>query len=81
MSLSKRYFEVQAEREQPAARLESVRASLRSVSRNITISEGRLLDFDSAEDMQRTLNGVMRELEALQLAVSVMQRKEVLANG
>ena len=62
---------------QPSARerLEQVRNRLRSVSRNITISEGRLLDFDSAEDMQRTISSVMRDLEALQLTFSVMERK------
>ena len=62
---------------QPSARerLEQVRASIRSVARNITISEGRLLDYESAEDMQRTISNVMRELEALQLTFSVMERK------
>ena len=77
MSLSKRYFELQAEREQPTARLERARDRIREVSRTITISEGRLLDFESADEMQRTLSAVLRELQELTITLSVMQRREV----
>ena len=57
-------------------RLEQVRSRIRSVSRNITIAEGRLLDFESAEDMERTLSTALRELKSLQITVAVMSRKE-----
>ena len=75
MSLSKRYFELQAEREQPTARLERARDRIREVSRTITISEGRLLDYESAEDMQRALSAALRELQELTITLSVMERK------
>ena len=66
-----------AQKPDAAQKLESVRARLRSVSRNIDSTEGRLLDYESAEDMQRTLSAAQRELQELAITVSVMQRKEV----
>ncbi len=56
-------------------RLRHIQDRVRSVQRGISFSEGRLLDFDSAEDLQRTLNSAMRDLEQLTLTVAVMQRK------
>ncbi len=58
-------------------KLESARSRVRAVLRDIQITEGRFLDFDTAEDISRTLFTVMRDLEAVQLQVAVMQRKAV----
>ena len=74
MSLSKRYLEAQ-EATPATAKLERARASLRNVSRDVQVTEGRLLDFETADAMQRTLNATMRELEELTLTGAVMERK------
>ncbi len=67
----------------PAAveKLERARASLRNVSRDVQVTEGRLLDFETADAMQRTLNATMRELEELTLTVAVMERRANHAQG
>ncbi len=61
----------------PAAteKLERARASLRSVARDVQVTEGRLLDFETADAMQRTLNATMRTLEELTITVAVMERR------
>lgn len=55
--------------------LESARSRVRAVQRDIQIAEGRFLDFDTAEEISRTLSTIMRDLEAVQLQVAVMSRK------
>jgi hypothetical protein len=62
----------------PTARLEKARGCLRSASRNVQVTEGRLLDFETAEDIMRALHTAARELEALMVTVAVMQRREAL---
>ncbi len=57
--------------------LESARSRVRSVMSDISSTEGRFLDFDTAEDMSRTLSTVMRDLEELSMTIAVMQRKAV----
>ncbi len=76
MSLAKREFEVQQEREAPAARVERARRALRSIRRDVEIYEGRLLDCGTAAEMQRTLSAAEREMEALQLTLAVIERQE-----
>ncbi len=67
----------EAERQElPTARLEKVRATLRFASRNVQVTEGRLLDFETADEIMRALHTAARELEALTVTVAVMQRKE-----
>ncbi len=78
MSLSKREFAVQQEREAPAARCQRVRHALRSVRRDVEIYEGRLLDCATAEEMRRTLAAAVRELDALTLTLAVLRRRESL---
>ena len=56
-------------------KLERARLALRNVSRDVQVTEGRLLDFETADAMQRTLNATLRELEELTLTVAVMERK------
>ena len=55
--------------------LENARIRVRAVMRDIQITEGRFLDFATAEDISRTLSTVMRDLEAVQLQFAVMSRK------
>jgi hypothetical protein len=74
MSLTKRYLETQ-EATPATQKLERARASLRNVSRGVQVTEGRLLDFETADAMQRTLNATLRELEELTLTVAVMERR------
>lgn len=56
-------------------RLEAVRTQLRLVSRDIQISEGRLLDYDTADTLQRILHHAGRQLDAIALQVAVLERK------
>ena len=75
MSFSKREFEKQQEREAPAARVERARTRIKSVARNVQTTEGRLLDYETADEMQRALQATLRELDALTLTLAVMQRR------
>jgi hypothetical protein len=56
-------------------KLERVRGRVRTVSRAVQTTEGRLLDFDTAEDIMRALHTAARELEELTVTVAVMQRR------
>jgi len=60
----------------PALKLERVRERVRVVTRAVQVTEGRLLDFDTADDIMRALHTAARELEELIVTVAVMQRKE-----
>jgi len=59
----------------PARKLESVRERVRTVARAVQVTEGRLLDFDTADDIMRALHTAARELEELTVTVAVMQRR------
>jgi predicted transcriptional regulator len=59
----------------PARKLERVRERVRVVTRAVQTTEGRLLDFDTADDIMRTLHTAARELEELTVTVAVMQRR------
>ncbi len=74
MSLTKRYLETQ-EATPATAKLERARASLRNIARDVQVTEGRLLDYETADAMQRTLHATMRELEELTVTVAVMERR------
>lgn len=67
MSLTKRWAETQERT--TTQKLEHVRASLRAVSRNVQSTEGRLLDFETADEMQRTLHASLCMLEEVTLEV------------
>ena len=58
-----------------ADKLKAAQARLRHVSRDVQVTEGRLLDFETADAMQRTLNATMCELEELTLTVAVLERR------
>ena len=60
----------------PARKLERVRERVRTVTRAVQTTEGRLLDFDTADDIMRALHTAARELEELIVTVTVMQRRE-----
>ncbi len=57
------------------AKLEAVRTQLRLVQRDIQAVEGRFLDFESADALQRLLHHSIRQLEAVTLSVAVMERR------
>ena len=59
-------------------KLERVRERVRTVTRAVQTTEGRLLDFDTADDIMCALHTAARELEELAITVAVMQRKETL---
>ena len=67
MSLTKRWMETQEST--ATQKLEHVRASLRVVARNVQSTEGRLLDFETADEMQRALHVSLCLLEELTDAV------------
>ncbi len=62
----------------PAHKLERVRERVRVVTRAVQVTEGRLLDFDTADDIMRALRTAARELEELAISVAVMQRREAI---
>ncbi len=59
----------------PARKLERVRERVRTVTRAVQTTEGRLLDFDTADDIMRALHTAARELEELTVTFAVMQRR------
>jgi len=75
MSLAKREFERQRDRETPASRVERARTQIKRVARDVQTTEGRLLDYTTADEMQRALQATLRELEQLTLTLAVMQRR------
>ncbi len=75
MSLSKREFEVQQEREAPAQKLERARTQIKRVARDVQVTEGRLLDYETADEMQRALQATLRDLDALTITLAVMERR------
>ncbi len=58
----------------PARKLERVRGCVRTVARAVQVTEGRLLDFDTADDIMRALHTAARELEELTITIAVMER-------
>ena len=62
----------------PAHKLERVRERVRTVTRAVQVTEGRLLDFDTADDIMRALHAAARELEELTVTFAVMQRRETI---
>ncbi len=75
MSLTKRYFEQQAEANAPARRLEQARAQLRRAIADVQATEGRFLDYATADAIQRTLAAAARNLKELTITLAVMERK------
>jgi hypothetical protein len=76
MSLTKRYLEAQTENATGAV-IRRARQSVKSALRNVTITEGRLLDFETADEITRALDSAARDMEALALTVAVMERRIV----
>ena len=58
-----------------AQKLEHARQRLRFALRSVSINEGRLLDFETAEEISRALAAVSRDLEEVQITVAVMERR------
>ncbi len=75
MSMTKRWAETQEKT--PAQKLAGVRERVRIVTHAVQITEGRLLDFDTADDIMRALSTAARELEELTLTLAVMQLRKV----
>ena len=75
MSFSKREFEKQRDREAPAQQLERARTQIKRVARDVQTTEGRLLDYTTADEMQRALQATLRELDALTLTLAVRERQ------
>jgi hypothetical protein len=73
--MTKRWAETQEKT--PAQKLAGVRERVRIVSHAVQITEGRLLDFDTADDIMRALSTAARELEELTLTLAVMQLRKV----
>ena len=56
-------------------RLQHARQRIRFAQRSVAVNEGRLLDFETAEEIGRALGAVYRDLEEVQLTVAVMERR------
>ena len=72
VSLTKRMLVTQEKT--PARKLERVRERVRTVTRAVQTTEGRLLDFDTADDIMRALHTAARELEELTITLAVIER-------
>ncbi len=66
----------------PAAReaslkseLEAIHVQLRLVQRDIQATEGRLLDYSTAEALKRSLHYSIRQLESISISVAILERK------
>ncbi len=57
-------------------KLEAVRTSLRLIGRDIQAVEGRLLDFNTAETIARSLHHITRQIDTVAIQVAVLERKE-----
>jgi hypothetical protein len=75
MSLTKRYYEQQAEQNAPAQKLEAARALLRIASSNVAATEGRLLDLTTADEINHALRSAARHLEELTITFACMERR------
>ena len=64
-----------AQKPDASQRLQHARQRLRFALRSVTATEGRLLDFETAEEIGRALSAVSRDLEELTLHVAVMERR------
>jgi hypothetical protein len=73
MSLSKRYFEQQAAAS-PAQKLTRAREQVRTALYSVEASEGRLLDFDTAETITANLLAAVRTMEEVTMHVTVTER-------
>ncbi len=58
-----------------AAKLEHTRAEVRRAITDVQASEGRFLDFSTAEAIQRALFDAARNLQELTLQVACLERK------
>jgi hypothetical protein len=56
-------------------RLEAVRTQLRLIGRDIQATEGRFLDFNTAETLQRALYHTTRQLDAIATSVAIIERE------
>ena len=56
-------------------KLQHARQRIRFAQRSVAATEGRLLDFDTAEEISRALSAVSRDLEELTLHVAAMERR------
>jgi hypothetical protein len=74
MSFSKRLYEQQAENDSPTRRLEQARAQLRRAIADVQATEGRFLDYETADAIQRTLAAAARNLKELTITLAVMER-------
>ncbi len=77
MSFSKRQFEAQEREASTAVRLYRAKQILCAVARQVSFTEGRLLDFETADEITRALDSAARDMEALALTVAVMERRIV----
>ena len=74
MSFSKRYFEQQAAATTPAQKLTRAREQVRAALYSVEASEGRLLDFDTAETITANLLAAVRTMEEVTMHVTVTER-------
>ncbi len=56
-------------------RLEAVRVQLRLIGRDIQAVEGRLLDFNTAETIARSLHHITRQIDTVAISVAIIERE------
>jgi hypothetical protein len=58
-----------------AQKIERTRAEVRRAITDVQASEGRFLDYETADMLQRTLSSAARHLEELTITFACMERK------
>ncbi len=58
-----------------AQKLERTRAEVRRAITDVQAVEGRFLDFETADMLQRTLSSAARNLEELTITLACMERR------
>ncbi len=56
-------------------KIERTRAEVRRAITDVQVVEGRFLDFETADSLQRTLVSAARNLQELTVSVTVLERK------
>ncbi len=73
MSMTKKWMD--AQELTLAQKLDHARRACRFVQLSVTASEGRVLDYATADEMSAALVGISRNLEELSLSIAVLERK------
>ena len=55
-------------------KLDAARERVKTAIKAVSVNEGRLLDFETADSINRTLSNALRDLETATINVAIMPR-------